>query len=45
MRKPQNVRERIACRTAQFFQDGNVVNLGIGMPTQCLEFLPEDVDV
>ena len=45
MRKPENVRERIACRTAQFFQDGNVVNLGIGMPTQCLEFLPEDVDV
>ena len=45
MRKPQNVRERIACRTAQFVQDGNVVNLGIGMPTQCLEFLPEDVDV
>ncbi len=45
MRTPQNDRDRIACRTAQFFQDGNVVNLGIGMPTLCLEFLPEDVDI
>jgi 3-oxoacid CoA-transferase B subunit len=35
----------IACRTAQFFQDGNIVNLGIGMPTQCLDFLPDGVDV
>jgi 3-oxoacid CoA-transferase B subunit len=35
----------IACRTAQFFRDGNIVNLGIGMPTQCLDFLPDGVDV
>ena len=45
MKTPANEREMIACRTAQFFEDGNVVNLGIGMPTQCLEFLPEGVDV
>ena len=45
MRKPTNEREIIACRTAQFFQDGNIVNLGIGMPTQCLDFLPDGVDV
>ena len=45
MRKPANDREIIACRTAQFFQDGNIVNLGIGMPTQCLDFLPDGVDV
>ena len=45
MRKPTNEREMIACRTAQFFQDGNIVNLGIGMPTQCLDFLPDSVDV
>ena len=45
MRKPTNEREMIACRTAQFFQDGNIVNLGIGMPTQCLDFLPDGVDV
>ncbi len=45
MKTPANEREMIACRTAQFFEDGNVVNLGIGMPTQCLDFLPEGVDV
>ena len=45
MKKPTNEREMIACRTAQFFQDGNIVNLGIGMPTQCLDFLPDGVDV
>ncbi|MCR5649176.1 MAG: 3-oxoacid CoA-transferase subunit B [Oscillospiraceae bacterium] len=45
MRKPTNEREMIACRTAQFFRDGNIVNLGIGMPTQCLDFLPDGVDV
>ena len=45
MRKPTNEREMIACRTAQFFEDGNIVNLGIGMPTQCLDFLPDGVDV
>lgn len=45
MRTPENDRDRIACRTARFFQDGDVVNLGIGMPTLCLDFLPEGVDV
>jgi len=45
MRTPANDREKIACRTAQFFEDGNVVNLGIGMPTQCLDFLADGVDV
>ncbi|MCL2401609.1 MAG: 3-oxoacid CoA-transferase subunit B [Oscillospiraceae bacterium] len=38
-------RELIAMRTAKFFEDGNLVNLGIGMPTMCLDFLPEGVDV
>ena len=38
-------RELIAYRTARFFQDGDLVNLGIGMPTMCLDFLPEGVDV
>ena len=45
MRTPENDREIIAARTAQFFKDGDVVNLGIGMPTLCLDFLAEDVDV
>ena len=38
-------KELIAYRTARFFQDGNVVNLGIGMPTKCLSYLPEGVDI
>ena len=35
----------IAYRTARLFNDGDVVNLGIGMPTMCLNYLPEGVDV
>ena len=38
-------KDLIAYRTARFFKDGDVVNLGIGMPTKCLEHLPEGVDV
>ena len=38
-------KELIAWRTARFFKDGNVVNLGIGMPTKCLDYLPEGVDI
>lgn len=38
-------KEIIACRTAKFFKDGDLVNLGIGMPTLCLSFLPEDIDI
>ena len=38
-------RELIAYRTARFMEDGDLVNLGIGMPTMCLDYLPEDVDV
>ncbi len=38
-------RELIACRTARFFKDGDLINLGIGMPTMCLSYLPEGVDV
>lgn len=40
-----NGRELIARRTAKFFKDGEIVNLGIGMPTQCTKYLPEDVDI
>ena len=45
MKKPENAREIIACRTARFFKDGDLVNLGIGMPTLCLDFIPDDIDV
>ncbi len=38
-------KELIAYRTARFFKDGDIVNLGIGMPTKCLDYLPEDVDI
>jgi 3-oxoacid CoA-transferase B subunit len=38
-------RDLIAHRTARFFEDGDLVNLGIGMPTKCLDFLPEGIDV
>ena len=38
-------KDLIAWRTARFFKDGNVVNLGIGMPTKCLDYLPEGVDI
>lgn len=38
-------RELIAYRTAKFFNDGDLVNLGIGMPTKCLNYLPKGVDV
>ena len=38
-------KELIAYRTARFFNDGDIVNLGIGMPTKCLDYLPEDVDI
>jgi 3-oxoacid CoA-transferase B subunit len=38
-------RDLIAYRTARFFNDGDLVNLGIGMPTQCLNFIPRGVDI
>ena len=41
----QEMRNFIAKRTAKFFNYGDVVNLGIGMPTLCLEHLPEGVDI
>ena len=38
-------RDIIAYRTARFFKDGDLVNLGIGMPTQCMNYIPEGIDV
>ncbi len=34
-------REVIAMRVAKEFQDGDIVNLGIGIPTLCSQFVPE----
>ena len=38
-------RELIAMRVAQELRDGQVVNLGIGLPTQVPHFLPPDLHV
>lgn len=38
-------RALIASRTAKFFKDGDLVNLGIGVPTMCVNYLPEGVDL
>ena len=40
-----NTRERITKRIAKEFSDGDLVNLGIGMPTMVANFIPEDIEV
>lgn len=41
----QRAKDIIANRCAQELKDGYVVNLGIGIPTQCARFFPEGVDI
>ncbi|GHV33274.1 succinyl-CoA--3-ketoacid-CoA transferase [Synergistales bacterium] len=38
-------RELIARRAALFFEDGDLVNLGIGMPTTVANYVPEGINV
>ncbi|MGL4284186.1 MAG: CoA-transferase [Eubacterium aggregans] len=38
-------RALIAARCAKIFKDGDFVNLGIGLPMLCVNYLPEGVDL
>jgi len=40
-----DAKEFIAKRTAKFFKDGDLVNLGIGMPTKCMNYINPDYEV
>ena len=40
-----DIKELIAARVAKELKDGDVVNLGIGLPTMVANFIPEGVDV
>lgn len=40
-----DIKEIIATRVAKELKDGDVVNLGIGLPTMVANFLPEDVHI
>lgn len=41
----KNVKHFIAKNVATLFHDGDVVNLGVGIPTMAVSYLPEDVNV
>lgn len=40
-----NPKEIIARRVAKEFKDGDVVNLGIGLPTMVANYIPEDIEL
>ncbi len=40
-----DAKEVIARRVAQLLHDGDVVNLGIGLPTMVANFIPEGIDI
>jgi len=38
-------RSQIAARAAKELQDGNIVNLGIGLPTAVLHYIPKNINI
>ena len=40
-----DAKQRIARRVAQELHDGDVVNLGIGLPTMVANYLPDDIHI
>ena len=38
-------RSLVASRCAKFFKNGDFVNLGIGLPLKCVNYLPEGVNI
>jgi 3-oxoacid CoA-transferase subunit B len=42
---PALTRDQIAMRAAQELRDGYYVNLGIGMPTLCSNYIPKGIEV
>jgi len=45
MMEKERIREVIAKRVSQELRDGDVVNLGIGLPTMVANYVPADVDI
>jgi 3-oxoacid CoA-transferase subunit B len=43
--KSGSKKESIARRVAKEFRDGDYVNLGIGIPTMCANYIPDGVDI
>lgn len=41
----ESKKERIARRVARDFRDGDYVNLGIGIPTLCANYIPEGISI
>ncbi len=40
-----NIKQKIAERVAQEFKDGNLINLGIGLPTMSADYIRKDIKV